>query len=197
MLTRSRLGLLGLLAVFAAPPLLALVFYAGVGTWFDPETVNRGSLLDPPRPAPPDRLVLASGDALPEDFLDRRWTLLHLAADGCGSACEAELRAMRQAHLALGRNRMRVQRLLLLPASSAPPADIDHPAATATAAWRRALRAPDAAGPNRAGAGNGRGGVWLVDPRRFVVSYFAAGAGPRAIKDDLTRLLRHSKWQTG
>ena len=197
MLTRSRLGLLGLLAVFAAPPVLALVFYAGVGTWFDPETVNRGSLLDPPRPAPPHRLVLTSGGSLPEDFLDRRWTLLHLAADGCGSACEAALRAMRQAHLALGQNRMRVQRLLLLPASSSPPADIDHPAATATAAWRRVLRAPNADGPDRAGAEKGRGGVWLVDPRRFVVSYFAAGAGPRVIKDDLTRLLRHSKWQTG
>ena len=197
MLTRPRLVLLGLLAVFAVPPVLALVFYAGVGTWFAPETVNRGSLLDPPRPAPPDRLVLASGEALPEGFLDRRWTLLHLAADGCGSACEAALRAMRQAHQALGRNRMRVQRLLLLPASASPPADIDHPAAAATSAWRRALRAPDADGPDSTGAGKGRGGVWLVDPRRFVVSYFAAGAGPRAIKDDLTRLLRHSKWQTG
>lgn len=197
MLTRPRLVLIGLLAVFAVPPVLALVFYAGVGTWFAPETVNRGSLLDPPRPAPPDRLVLASGEALPEGFLDRRWTLLHLAADGCGSACEAALRTMRQAHQALGRNRMRVQRLLLLPASASPPADIDHPAAAATAAWRRALRAPDADGPDGPAAGKGRGGVWLVDPRRFVVSYFAAGAGPRAIKDDLTRLLRHSKWQTG
>lgn len=197
MLTRSRLVLLGLLAVFAAPPVLALVFYAGVGTWFAPGTVNRGSLLDPPRPAPRGPLVLANGEALPEGFLDRRWTLLHLAADGCGSACEEALRAMRQAHLALGRNRMRVQRLLLLPASSSPPAGIDHPAAAATAAWRRALRAPDAGGPAGAGAGRGRGGVWLVDPRRFVVSYFPAGAGPRAIKDDLTRLLRHSKWQTG
>ena len=197
MLTRSRLVLLGLLAVFAAPPVLALVFYAGVGTWFAPGTVNRGSLLDPPRPAPRGPLVLANGEALPEGFLDRRWTLLHLAADGCGSACEEALRAMRQAHLALGRNRMRVQRLLLLPASSPPPAGIDHTAATATAAWRRALRAPDVGDPATAGAGRGRGRVWLVDPRRFVVSYFPAGAGPRAIKDDLTRLLRHSKWQTG
>ena len=191
MLTRARLKLLGLLAVFAAPPVLALVFYAGVGTWFEPETVNRGSLLDPPRPAPRDRLIHVNGEALPEGFLDRRWTLLHLAAEGCGSACGAALEAMRQAHLALGRDRIRVQRLLLLPGASSPPADIDHPAATATAAWRRTLRAP------RAGEAGKAPGVWLVDPRRFVVSYFSAGAGPRAIKDDLARLLKHSKWQTG
>lgn len=192
MLTRPRLKLLGLLAVFAAPPVLALVFYAGVGTWFEPETVNRGSLLDPPRPAPRDRLLLVNGEALPEGFLDRRWTLLHLAAEGCGSACGAALGAMRQAHLALGRDRIRVQRLLLLlPGASPPPAGIDLPAATATAAWRRTLRAPGAGG-----AGEDPG-VWLVDPRRFVVSYFPAGAGPRAIKDDLARLLKHSKWQTG
>lgn len=191
MLTRPRLVLLGLLAVFVAPPVLALVFYAGVGSWFAPETVNRGSLLDPPRPAPRDRLVLVSGDVLPEDFLDRRWTLVHLTADGCGSACGAVLEAMRQAHLALGRDRARVQRLVLVPAASSLPADIDHPAAAATAAWRRSLR-----GPPDGGAEKGRG-VWLVDPRRFVVSYFPAGVGPRAIKDDLARLLKHSKWQTG
>ena len=192
MMTRSRLVLLGLLAVFAMPPVLALVFYAGVGSWFDPETVNRGSLLDPARPAPRDRLVLTNGDALPEDFLDRRWTLVHLAADGCGSACEAALQAMRQAHLALGRDRVRVQRLLLVPAVSSPPGGLDHPAAMVTAAWRRTLRGPDGGGAEKE-----RGVVWLVDPRRFVVSYFSAGIGPRAIKDDLTRLLKHSKWQTG
>ena len=188
---RSRLVLLGLLAVFTAPLLLALLFYAGVGSWFEPETVNRGSLLDPPRPAPPGGLLLASGNALPADYLDRRWTLVHLAADGCGSACEVALQAMRQAHRALGRNESRVQRLLLLPEASPPPAETDHPVAWVTPAWRRVLR-----GPGREGE-EGLSGTWLVDPRRFVVSYFPAGVGPRAIKDDLTRLLKLSKWQTG
>ena len=137
MLTRSRLALLGLFAVFAAPPLLALVFYSGVGSWFEPGTVNRGALLDPPRPAPEGGLVLVNGNALPADWLYRRWTLVHLAADGCGSACEAALRAMRQAHRALGRNESRVQRLLLLPDASPPPAKIDHPVAWVTPAWHR------------------------------------------------------------
>ncbi len=191
MLTRSRLVLLGLLVVFAAPPVLALIFYAGVGSWFEPGTVNRGTLLDPPRPAPGDRLVLANGEVLPADYLERRWTLVHLAAGGCGSACEAALEAMRRAHRALGRDRARVQRLLFLPAAASPPADADHPVAMATAAWQHSLR-----GPEGGGTENGRG-VWLVDPRRFVVSYFPAGAGPRAIKDDLARLLKLSKWQTG
>ena len=191
MLTRSRLVLLGLLAVFMAPPALALLFYSGVGSWFDPGSVNRGSLLEPPRPAPQGRLSLANGDVLPADHLNRRWTLVHLAPEGCASTCEAALRAMRQAHLALGRNRARVQRLLLLPASSSPPADADHPVAMLTEAWQRSLRGPE--GDTAGGAH----GIWLVDPRRFVVSYFPVGAGPRAIKDDLTRLLKLSKWQTG
>ena len=188
---RPKLVLLGLLAVFSAPLVLALVLYAGVGTWFVPGTVNRALLLDPPRPAPPDPLVLVSGETLPPDFLDRRWTLVHLAASGCEAGCEAALGAMRQAHRALGRNRARVQRLLLVPPTSSPPADTDHPVATATAGWQRSLRRTD-----DGGAGIGYG-IWLVDPRRFVVSYFPAGTGPRAIKDDLTRLLKLSKWQTG
>ena len=192
MLTRSRLVLLGLFAMFLVPPLLALVFYSGVGSWFEPGTVNRGSLLDPPRPAPEGGLVLVNGGSLPADWLVRRWTLVHLAEDGCASACEETLRAMRQAHRALGRNEGRVQRLLLLPEASPPPsAEADHPVAWVTPAWRRVLR--DSTREGKASPS----GIWLVDPRRFVVSHFPAGTGPRAIKDDLTRLLKLSKWQTG
>ena len=191
MLTRSRLALLGLFVVFVAPPLLALVFYFGVGSWFEPGTVNRGALLDPPRLAPEGGLVLVNGDALPADWLDRRWTLVHLATDGCGGACEAALRALRQAHRALGRNESRVQRLLLLPEASPFPPEADHPVARVTPEWHRVLRDPSREGEE------GQSGTWLVDPRRFVVSYFPADTGPRAIKDDLTRLLKHSKWQTG
>ena len=191
MLSRSRIVLIGLFGVFAVPPVLALVFYAGAGTWFAPSSVNRGSLLDPPRPAPGRSLVLANGEVLPANFLDRRWTLVYLAEDGCGRTCETDLETMRQAHLALGRNRTRVQRLLLLPAESPAPPEADHPVARVTPAWDQVLR--DA---TRGGAERGAG-IWLVDPRRFVISRFPSGAGPRAIKHDLDRLLKLSKWQTG
>ena len=183
--------LLGLLAVFATPPLLAFVFFIGVGSWFEPGSVNRGSLLEPARPAPSGPLVLASGELLPSGFLDRRWTLVHLAPRGCEAACEAALEAMRQAHRALGRHRGRVQRLLLVPAGAFPAAEGDHPVAEVTPAWRRVLRDFENGEVGREAA------IWLVDPRRFVISYFPAGTGPRAIKDDLTRLVRLSKWQTG
>ena len=187
----SRLVLLGLFAVFTAPLVLALVLYAGVGSWFAPGTVNRAALLDPPRPAPIDRLVLVNGERLPGDYLERRWTLVHLAASGCAGACEAALQAMRRAHRALGRDRGRVQRLLLIPAASPRPAATDHPVARVTPAWDRALR------DLQAGGATTENGIWLVDPRRFVVSYFPAGAGPGAIKQDLVRLLKYSRWQTG
>ena len=84
-----------------------------------------------------------------------------------------------------------MQRLLLLSEASPPPVEADHPVAWVTPAWLRILRNPDRKGEE------GLSGSWLVDPRRFVVSYFPAGTGPRAIKDDLTRLLKLSKWQTG
>ena len=191
----SRYVLLGLFAVFAAPIALAFVFHAGSGSWFVPASGNRAALLDPPRPVPVDRVVLLSGELLPAGYFDRRWTLVHLAAGECADGCAAALRAMRQARLALGRYRTRVQRLLLLPAGVPSPgaAVADHPVARATPAWRQVLRPPDSAG-GRSKAG---GGLWLVDPRRFVISYFPPGAGPRAIKHDLARLLRLSRWRTG
>ncbi|MCY4454291.1 MAG: hypothetical protein OXC01_20335 [Immundisolibacterales bacterium] len=191
MLTRSRLLFLGIVAVFVAPPLLAFVFYAGAGSWFEPGTVSRGSLLDPPRPAPRAPLVLANGDVLPAEHLERRWTIVLLARDGCGTTCEEALQAMRLAHRALGRNRTRVQRLLLLPAASSPPFEADHPVARVTPAWDRVLRDSDRK------VGTRTAGIWLVDPRRFVISRFPAGAGPRMIERDLSRLLKLSKWQTG
>lgn len=192
---RSRYVLLGLLAVFAAPLVLALLFHAGVGSWFAPAAVNRAELLDPPRSVPAEPIRLVNGEPLPADHFDRRWTLVHLAAGGCAEDCAATLRAMRQAHLALGRYRTRVQRLLLIPAGSPSPgaAEADHPAARVTPAWRQVLRVPD---PAKEGAKNASG-LWLVDPRRFVISYFPSDTGPRAIKHDLTRLLRLSRWQTG
>ena len=98
---------------------------------------------------------------------------------------------MRLAHRALGRNRTRVQRLLLLPAASPPPVEADHPVAKVTTAWNRVLRESDR------GEGPRAAGIWLVDPRRFVISRFPAGAGPRMIERDLSRLLKLSKWQTG
>ena len=190
---RSRYVLLGLFVVFTAPVLLALVFYLGVGSWFVPGTVNRATLLDPPRLLPTAPIVLVNGEPLPADYFDRRWTLIHLTAGGCAEACAAALQAMRQAHLVLGRHRTRVQRLLLVPIELSAVVETDHPVARATPAWQRVLRASDM-GEDEAEAANG---TWLVDPRRFVVSYFPAGTGPRAIKRDLTRLLKLSKWQTG
>ena len=192
----SRYVLLGLFAVFAAPIVLAFVLHAGSGSWFVPASGNRAALLDPPRPVPADRVVRLGGELLPAGYFDRRWTLVHLAAGGCADGCAAALRAMRQAHLALGRHRTRVQRLLLVPAGAPFPeaAKADHPVARATPAWRQVLRRPDSAGGDDAKAADG---LWLVDPRRFVISYFPPGAGPRAIKHDLTRLLRLSRWQTG
>ena len=89
------------------------------------------------------------------------------------------------------RDRGRVQRLLLIPAASPRPAATDHPVARVTPAWDRALR------DLQAGGATTENGIWLVDPRRFVVSYFPAGAGPGAIKQDLVRLLKYSRWQTG
>lgn len=191
MLSRSRLVLIGVAAVFVAPPVLALIFYAGAGSWFTPGSVNRGSLLEPPRPAPRDALVLTNGDVLPARFLDRRWTLVYLGVDGCGRTCETDLEAMRQAHRALGRNQARVQRLLLLPVGSPAPVDPELPVARATPAWEAVL------GGDEHDGGNRRAGIWLVDPRRYVVSRFPSGTGPRALKHDLDRLLKLSKWQTG
>ena len=68
--------------VRGTPPFSRSSSTRGVGSWFEPGSVNRGSLLEPARPAPSEALVLANGELLPSGFLDRRWTLVHLATRG-------------------------------------------------------------------------------------------------------------------
>lgn len=190
---KSRLALIGLFALFLAPFFLALLFHAGVGSWFERGTVNRGSLIEPPRPAPPGALPLAQGGELEAARLDRHWTLIYVAGDGCGDACAEALKTMRQTHLALGRHRDRVQRFLFLPSGASPEAGAaacECEVVRLTAAWRAFLSV-------ESGGALTQGGLFVLDPRRFLVLHFPPDVAPRALKSDLDRLLRYSRWQTG
>lgn len=112
-LSKSRLYLLGLFAVFFIPMFIAMWMYFGAGSWFTLKSQNHGVLIQPPRPL--NEFSLTSNDAATwthEEFLGK-WTIMYLGDGQCDLYCEASLFKMRQVQLTLGRDSQRVQRKFL------------------------------------------------------------------------------------
>lgn len=111
---RSRVVLLALLAVTGLPFLLALAFFynpqwlQGIGT------NNHGELVQPTRSIPPLRLQTHDGRRFDTASMHGNWSLLMLAGSDCAADCTRNLYHLRQIRLAMGEDRYRVLRLMLL-----------------------------------------------------------------------------------
>lgn len=110
--SRGRKTFLLLVALFFGPLIAAWVYFFVA----DPETfkaeVNRGHLIDPPRPVSVDPAIDLDSFAA-EDIVRRTWTMVFVAPGDCDSTCQETLFKMRQIRLSLGRRMERVHGLLL------------------------------------------------------------------------------------
>ena len=190
----SRLKLLGLMAAFAGPLLLAVVVYFYPASLAPPPS-SHGELVEPVVVLDDLRAHelngVAGGAPPPDDFLRGRWTLLFWGDAACDLYCEAGLFKMRQARLALGRRMARVRTAYLLPpdAADAPPSlDLAarHPQLV-VARVAAATRAADALSRLP------RGHVYIVDPLGNLMMGYARDATPHGIVRDLKKLLRASR----
>ena len=191
----SRLKLLGLMAAFAGPLLLAAVVYFYPASLAPPPS-SYGELVEPVVVLDDLRARTLSGardaePAPPDNFLRGRWTLLFWGDAACDLHCEAGLFKMRQARLALGRHRARVRTAYLLPpdapdALSLPELPKRHPKLV-IARVAAATRAADALSRLP------RGHVYVVDPLGNLMIGYARDATPHGIVRDLKKLLRASR----
>ena len=184
---RSRLILVALVAIFAAPPLGSwLLFrYTNVGR----DATAHGTLIQPPRPLPDVVLVDAAGGS---GRLHGRWTLLYLSSGDCAASCTEALYRMRQSRLATGTRAEHVQRVLVL---ATEPSGLARLAADWPGQWF--VTDADFAGSGAFQFGPGddpfaAGRLYLVDPRGYLMMSYAPGADPEGIITDLKRLLRYS-----
>lgn len=189
---RARLVLLGLIAVFTAPLLLAALWYAEVEQWRPRKQVNHGRLVSPVRPITAFSLQRLDGAPLEQAWLRGRWTMVQIGARDCDLHCQAALFKARQAWLSLGRERERVQRLLVLPSQEAVrrwapllEGDSQLTVATAGAGQLAVLQAQF----GRSGPGT----LLLVDPLGNFMMRYGADAATKGILKDLKRLLKVSR----
>lgn len=144
------------------------------------ELIARGTL-------PSLALHTADGAAAAEPWASYRWSLVYVAATPCTGTCRAALERLGQVHDALGKDRHRVRRVLLVfggeaPAAPDPALLVGRLDADRRALWRK-LFGPE---PERSR-------VFVVDPLGNLVAAYPADANRKALLEDLERLLDVSR----
>jgi hypothetical protein len=188
----SRVLLIGLVLLFAAPLLLAVLFYR-FSDWLPvPAPNSHGTLITPAHPFKRFDLVALSGKLLDIGYLRDQWTLVYVGGAECDLWCQAAQFKMRQVRLALGEDQGRVQRLYLLKKVSAPRSLRwllrRYPGMTvATPNEEARSDVLSAFGEPRSGA------FFLIDPRANLMMRYPPSATSEGLKQDLTRLLEASQ----
>jgi cytochrome oxidase Cu insertion factor (SCO1/SenC/PrrC family) len=192
---RSRVSLLIVLGLFAAPVLIAWSLFYVFPEWMPSGTINHGDLVEPARPLPDFSMDAFSGDTVDQTYLRGKWNYVYLHAGDCDSNCVQQLYKVRQLRLAHGKNIDRIQRLMLWRA--------DNVTAEARAELQShfpgqvilmvpensqlvAAFSTDTADPLLAGR------IYLVDPLGNLMMIYQPEAEPRGIIKDMHRLLKYS-----
>lgn len=182
-----------LLALFLPVILSSWLYFTG---WRPSGTKNYGELMQPARPLSELPLRNWAGQPTTLHALPRKWTLLYIAPAQCGGACEQALYNMRQVALAQGRERDRVQTVVvsgresrdwlryILKDQGGTVALTGSP--EELAAFTREFSRPQ--GPAVVGER-----IYLVDPLRNLSLSYPANADPSGMRKDLKHLLKVSQ----
>lgn len=186
----GRWILLGLIALFVAPLLLASAWYA-YAPQYTPPSVTHGQLIDPAQRLEPFRLVADDGAAVTDEGLQGRWHLVQIVAPSCAADCRQRLHATRQIERALGKDRKRLGRWLVVPTDGtledAARLQEKHP-------QLRFLHAESGAGfTSQFPPDHGSVDVFLIDPLGNLMMRFGPSANPDRMLDDIEKLLKLSR----
>jgi len=192
---RSRASLLIVLALFAAPVLIAWLLFYVFPEWMPSSASNHGDLVEPARPLPAFNLDTVLGDAVDQTYLRGKWNYVYLHEGECDSVCVERLYKVRQLRLAHGKDIDRMQRLMLWRAdavSTDARAELQSHfpgqviALVPENSELVSAFSTDAADPLLAGR------IYLVDPLGNLMMSYQPDAEPRGIIKDMHRLLKYS-----
>lgn len=108
---RNRIGLILIIALFAAPLVTAYVLNAF--GWRPSGMRNYGELIEPPQDLTAAHFVLADGTSLGWKDEDWSWTIFAIPGPGCAQQCLARIDELRRARLTLNQNTFRVRIVVL------------------------------------------------------------------------------------
>jgi hypothetical protein len=178
----GRRMLIGLTLLFMAPLGTAFWLYYGTG-WRPAATINHGELIAPVRALPESALTRRADGA--QLFHDRKWSLVVVSNDGCGTDCQSAIRNVRLMLPLLGRLQARTQVVLL---NGAPCCN----AGLESLGYRELIKLDATAAPEllrtfpeaqRAQM------IFIVDPLGNLMMRYDSREDPRGLREDLKRLL--------
>ena len=172
-LTRTKWVLLALVLLFAAPGLLALVFYKHPA-WLAALPTNKGEFI---RPAIPLKLL---------DNPKEKWSMVLWCPVGCDATCAQEFDQLARTRLALGRRLYQVD-LWLLQAANTTVCSTD--AKQAFDKQDVNLRTVSVDEQTEAVLLQKNMTIFLVDPDNYMVLQYSPMNKPEDVFQDLKRLL--------
>lgn len=147
---------------------------------------NYGALIEPQRPLHAFPAQDLDGRAVDLRALRGRWVMVAIASDACDADCMAQLYLMRQVRTSMGKDRVRVERVLILTGA----AQLDA-ATRADYAGTTIVRAQP--GDVQAWIGVPApamlGATYLIDPLGNLMLRWPVQAQPVKVRKDLSRLL--------
>lgn len=197
----ARTKLVALAALFMLPVIAAMVLYRM--DWRPSGTTNHGELIQPARPIAD--VPLQTWDGKPVNFsaVTQKWTMLYFASAECGGACEQALYKMRQVHLAQGRERDRLQRILIVTDARARDwlnytlkeyrdmTVLTGSPQNLTALMQQFTPAADVNA--RAATAPLTDGIYILDPLDNYMLRYRSDADPSGMRKDLKNLLKLSQ----
>jgi cytochrome oxidase Cu insertion factor (SCO1/SenC/PrrC family) len=192
---RVYIGLL--LGICLLPPLVAWVMYLNPG--LAPRArVNRGELIEPPRLIGNAALKTLEGKTFQFKDLAGKWGLVWLIASPYGQACPEKLYQMRQIALALNKDRIHFERVVIV-LNPRNRQLLDAYLKEYPGTW--VITGPPDSLPKlvaqflRPGdlKPGGSGGFYVIDPKGNLILHYLDEADPKDILKDLERLLKYSR----
>lgn len=192
-LWRQRLILLFVIACFVLP--LVTAWWLLADNWRPSGSAQHGELLNPAQPLPSLRFTPLNGRPWNEAALSNHWLMVYVGGvTNCDAHCRTALYDMRQVRLALGKEIVRVNTVLLL--DGMPGADFrewlaaEHAEMLAGVANTEIRNAFLQAFPETDQVGSW---IYLVDPLGNLLMRYPTTVDPGGMLKDLKRLLHLSK----
>lgn len=187
---RSNTTLWILLASFLVPAFLAYgYFFLGDR----PSISSNGELISPVIDIEEFAMRNAEGDVLTREQLTPKWRMYYFVPSSCDEKCRASLYNMRQINVALGKNKNRVEHVIVhlgLPNEEfVSHLTAEHETSVRTYVDEKAL--PSKPGQN-INYSDGRY-IYLMDPLGNVMMRFSDELNPKLILKDINKLLKISR----
>ena len=193
---KGRRTLILIVLLFAVPVIAAQWLYWFGDDYREKATVNRGDLISPARPwgdRSLQRLDKKGVVSLRE--LEQFWTLVTINSSDCDVVCEKNLYKIRQSRLAMGGDKDRVQRLMILTDTSKldklkPVLESHQGMMLATGDARQLAGIDTLFSLKDQPAASVAQHIYLLDPFGNLMMSYKADANPKDIVKDMELLLK-------